>query len=72
MPRGIFNPTLIEFVIFEGSMSNFVQNTKESVWTIKILIVQKIFFIISNAMLMKGYNNYMHVICIWNIFGQEL
>jgi len=30
MPRGIFNATLIVFVIFEGNMSNFVQNTKES------------------------------------------
>jgi len=72
MPRGIFNPTLIAFVIFEGRMSNFVQNTKESVWTIKILIIQKIFFITSNGMLMKGYNNYFQVICIWNTFCQEL
>jgi hypothetical protein len=30
MPRGIFNPTLFVFVIFEGNMFNFFHNTKES------------------------------------------
>ena len=52
MPRGIFNPTLIVFVLFEDNMSNFVQNSKVSLWTMKILIIQKIFLIISNGMLL--------------------